>query len=79
MKKHNSNLTKQTSDNDSITDDKIPMVTIGLPVYNGDKYLESTLDCLLAQTYNNFELVISDDGSSDRTEEICRKYLNIDT
>lgn len=49
-----------------------PRVTIGLPVYNGERFLEQTIDALLAQTYPDFELVVSDNGSSDRTEEICR-------
>jgi glycosyltransferase involved in cell wall biosynthesis len=51
-----------------------PLVSIGLPVYNGEKYLENALDSILAQTFNNFELIISDNASKDNTEEICRKY-----
>ena len=38
-----------------------PKVSIGLPVYNGAKYLRKTLDCLLGQTFSDFELIISDD------------------
>lgn len=49
-----------------------PRVTIGLPVYNGENYLGETLDALLAQTYHDFHLVISDNASTDGTEEICR-------
>ncbi len=52
----------------------IPRVTIGLPVYNGQNYLVETLESLLAQTYTDFELVISDNASTDRTEAICRQY-----
>lgn len=51
-----------------------PLVTIGLPVYNGEEYLEEALDSILAQTYENFELIISDNASTDGTEEICRRY-----
>lgn len=51
-----------------------PRVTIGLPVYNGQKYLEQAMDSILAQTYTDFVLLISDNGSTDRTEEICRAY-----
>jgi glycosyltransferase involved in cell wall biosynthesis len=51
-----------------------PRLTIGLPVYNGENYLAESIDNLLAQTYPDFELVISDNASSDGTEEICRKY-----
>ena len=50
------------------------LVSIGLPVYDGGKYLEETLDSILAQTYSEFELVISDNASTDRTEQICRAY-----
>jgi glycosyltransferase involved in cell wall biosynthesis len=51
-----------------------PRLTIGLPVYNGENYLAESIDALLAQTYTDFELVISDNASADGTEEICRKY-----
>src|SRR5215510_10149310 len=51
-----------------------PRVTIGLPVYNGERFLEQTLDSLLVQSYADFELIISDNASTDRTEEICRVY-----
>ena len=52
---------------------RTPRVTIGLPVYNGEDFLESALDTLLAQTYTDFELVIADNASTDRTGEICRR------
>jgi glycosyltransferase involved in cell wall biosynthesis len=51
-----------------------PRVSIGMPVYNGERYLLETLDSLLAQTFKDFELIISDNGSTDRTEQICRSY-----
>jgi glycosyltransferase involved in cell wall biosynthesis len=51
-----------------------PRVSIGIPVYNGENYLEETLDSILAQTFTDFELIISDNASTDRTEEICRAY-----
>ncbi len=53
-------------------------VAIGLPVYNGQTFLASTLDSLLAQTFGDFELIISDNASSDGTEEICRAYAQQD-
>jgi glycosyltransferase involved in cell wall biosynthesis len=56
-----------------------PAVSIGLPVYNGERYLAEALDALLAQTYTDFELIISDNASTDRTEEICRAYAARDT
>jgi glycosyltransferase involved in cell wall biosynthesis len=51
-----------------------PRVTIGIPVYNGEKYLEETLRSIQAQTFRDFELVISDNASADRTQDICRAY-----
>jgi glycosyltransferase involved in cell wall biosynthesis len=54
--------------------DNAPLVSIGLPVFNGEKYIQQTLDSLLAQSYDNFELNISDNASTDGTEEICRLY-----
>jgi glycosyltransferase involved in cell wall biosynthesis len=51
-----------------------PRVTIGLPVFNGENYLQEALGSLLAQTYSDFELIVSDNASTDRTEDICRAY-----
>ncbi len=55
-----------------------PTVTIGLPVYNGENYLRQAVDSVLAQTYGDVELVISDNGSTDATETICREYAEQD-
>lgn len=55
-----------------------PRVSLGIPVYNGEKYLEETLNSILAQTYTDFELVISDNGSTDRTQQICEQYAQKD-
>lgn len=55
-----------------------PLVSIGIPVYNGERYLENALNSILTQTFRDFELIISDNGSSDRTEEICRRYGDAD-
>jgi glycosyltransferase involved in cell wall biosynthesis len=56
-----------------------PHVSIGMPVFNGEKYLKEALDSILAQTYRDFELIISDNASTDRTEQICRKYATEDS
>src|SRR5438105_6865480 len=56
-----------------------PMVSIGLPVYNGETYLPQVLDSVLAQSFSDFELIISDNASTDSTEMICRKYAAADT
>lgn len=55
-----------------------PRVSIGLPVFNGEKYLPKALDSLLAQDYEDFELVISDNASTDETGSICRHYAQRD-
>lgn len=49
-------------------------VGIGMPVYNGERYLEETLRATLAQTYDDFHLVIADNASTDRTGDICRDH-----
>jgi glycosyltransferase involved in cell wall biosynthesis len=51
-----------------------PKVSVGLPVYNAEQYLAQTIESIFAQTFRDFELVVSDNGSTDRTEEICRAY-----
>lgn len=56
-----------------------PRLSVGLPVYNGEAFIEETLESLLSQTYADFELVISDNASTDRTETICRSYASRDT
>src|SRR5690242_9663076 len=53
---------------------KTPDVTVLLPVYNGEAYLRSTVDSLLAQTFERFELLIVDDGSTDGTAAIARAF-----
>jgi glycosyltransferase involved in cell wall biosynthesis len=55
-----------------------PRVSIGLPVYNGERYLAGALNCLLQQDYEDFELIISDNASTDATESICREYATKD-
>jgi len=55
-----------------------PMVSIGMPVFNGEKFLEKSLQSLLAQTYTDFELIISDNASTDKTEEICNDFESKD-
>jgi len=57
-----------------VTGKPIPRVSIGMPVYNGEKFIRDALDSLLAQTFTDFELIISDNASTDDTEAICRGY-----
>ncbi|MCD7828706.1 MAG: glycosyltransferase [Clostridiales bacterium] len=49
-------------------------LSVIIPVYNGEKYLEETLEGLITQTVEDFEVIIIDDGSTDRTAEIAKKY-----
>ena len=53
-------------------------VTVAIPVYNGENFIERAIESILAQTYRDFELVISDNGSTDRTPEICRRFATQD-
>jgi glycosyltransferase involved in cell wall biosynthesis len=53
-------------------------ISIGMPVYNGEKYIREALDTLLGQSFTDFELIISDNASVDSTESICREYAESD-
>lgn len=55
-----------------------PRLSIGMPVYNAEPYLAEALDGFLAQTFQDFEIIISDNASSDRTAEICRSFVERD-
>lgn len=57
----------------------IPRLSIGLPVYNGENYLAAALGSLLDQSFGDFELIIADNASTDRTAEICRVFVAGDT
>lgn len=52
----------------------MPSISIIVPVYNTSERLEACLDSILAQEFRDFELILVDDGSSDRSPEICRRY-----
>jgi glycosyltransferase involved in cell wall biosynthesis len=56
-----------------------PLVSIGMPVYNGERFLRQALESILVQDYENFELIISDNASTDRTGNICQMYAERDT
>jgi glycosyltransferase involved in cell wall biosynthesis len=51
-----------------------PRLSIGLPVYNGENYLAEAIEALLGQSYEDLELIISDNASTDGTADICRRY-----
>ena len=56
-----------------------PVVSVGLPVYNGESFLEQTIESVLGQTFTDLELIISDNASTDDTEKICRRFAERDS
>src|ERR1700704_834024 len=59
-------------------EERAPRVSIALPVFNGQNYLGAAVDSILAQTYRDFQLLISDNASPDGTQKICRHYVQRD-
>ena len=55
-----------------------PIISIIVPVYNVEEYLHYCIDSILAQSYNNIEVLLINDGSTDNSESICLSYANID-
>jgi glycosyltransferase involved in cell wall biosynthesis len=58
---------------------KNSLVSIGMPVCNGAKFITEALDSILNQTFENFELIVSDNASTDETGKICREYMAKDS
>ena len=63
---------------DSLTGSGLAQVSIGMPVFNGEAFLVDALNDLTSQTFVNFELLISDNCSTDNTEAICREFASRD-
>lgn len=57
---------------------KKPILSIIIPVYNVEQYLNKCIDSILSQTFTDFELILADDGSTDNSGKICDKYSKID-
>lgn len=55
-----------------------PLVSVIIPAYNAERFIHQTLDSVLDQTYQNFEVIVVDDGSRDRTADIVRTYCQLD-
>ena len=56
-----------------------PLISIIVPVYNAEEYLERCLDSIVNQTYQNLEIILINDGSTDNSLEICNRYKNMDS
>lgn len=54
--------------------ENIPTISVIVPVYNTEKYLNQCIDSILAQTFTDFELLLIDDGSTDNSAMICDEY-----
>src|ERR1700676_4691905 len=55
-----------------------PLVSVCLPIYNGTNYMEQALESVLAQTFKNFEFLITDDCSTDGTSEVIERFARLD-
>ena len=55
-----------------------PRVSLAMPVYNGERFISVALESLLNQTFTDFELIITDNASTDGTEAICRDFAQRD-
>lgn len=53
-----------------------PLISVIVPIYNSEKYLSGCIDSILKQSYKNFELLLIDDGSTDKSEDIIKNYLS---
>ena len=53
----------------------MPVISVIVPIYNSEKYLHRCIDSILAQTFSDFELLLINDGSTDKSGEICREYM----
>jgi glycosyltransferase involved in cell wall biosynthesis len=56
-----------------------PTVSIGMPIYNGEKFVRESIDSILSQKFKDFELIISDNCSTDDSDKICREYASLDS
>ena len=56
-----------------------PLVSVGLPVYNGENFVAEAIQCVMAQSFPDWELIISDNASTDRTVSLCRQFAAHDS
>lgn len=69
----------QTEGTSAVVLEKLPILSIGFPVYNGEEHIREILDFLLSQNFHDFELIISDNASTDKTGSICLEYAQKDS
>ena len=73
------NTSYNASEFSNVHGEAMPLVSVIMPVYNGEKYLAEAIDSILVQTFTDFELLIVDDGSQDNSAEIIRSYEKRDS
>lgn len=56
-----------------------PLISVIVPIYNVEQYIHETLGCIINQTYDNWECILIDDGSSDNSSAICDEYAKNDS
>ncbi len=56
-----------------------PLLSVIMPVYNSEKYLSQAIECVINQSYQNWELLLINDGSTDNSGSICSEYKSKDT
>lgn len=71
-------LSSHRGESSQCPDQRTYRVSVGLPVYNGGAFLSQAIQSLLDQEFGDFELIISDNGSTDDTERICREFASKD-
>lgn len=67
-------MNQPSSEIATVRSTKVPPISVGVPVYNGEKYLRVALDALLKQTFADFEIIICDNASTDATQAIAQEY-----
>ena len=56
-----------------------PLISVIIPIYKAEKYIEKCIKCVVSQTYENLEIILVDDGSPDKSGEICEEFAKDDT
>ena len=59
---------------DMVVSDKIPLISVIIPVYNAEKYIEQCLESVASQTFQNYEVIVVDDCSTDHSAEIVEAF-----